>query len=80
VRRHPNVHVSLVPVQRVQRWWQVRRGGRTVSRHRTQAAALRAACHLARRRRADVVTHGRGGRIRSKDSYGTETRRRDREH
>ena len=30
--------------------------------------------------RVDVVVHGRDGKIRSKDSYGNESRRRDTEH
>ena len=60
--------------------WIVASGARRLSRHRTQAAALRAAIRLARRRQVDVVTHGRHGRVRSKDSYGNESCVRDTEH
>jgi hypothetical protein len=60
--------------------WVVRRGRRTLSRHRTQATAVKAAQRTAKQHQADLVTHDRGGRIRSKDSYGNETARRDREH
>ena len=34
---------------------------------------------VARRARVDLVTHGRDGRVRSKDSYGNETAARDKE-
>ena len=34
----------------------------------------------AKRRRVDLVIHGRNGRIRSKDSYGNESPVRDTEH
>jgi hypothetical protein len=40
----------------------------------------RAGMREARRRRVDLVIHGRKGRFRSKDSYGNETPRLDREH
>jgi hypothetical protein len=48
--------------------------------YRTQAAAARAGIREAKRRRVDLVIHGRNGRIRSKDSYGNETPVLDREH
>jgi hypothetical protein len=51
-----------------------------ISRHRTQARAVGVAIRRAKRRRVDVVTHGRNGRFRSKDSYGNETKRHDYEH
>jgi len=47
--------------------------------YRTQAAA-RAGVREAKRRRVDLVIHGRQGRFRSKDSYGNETPVLDREH
>ena len=61
-------------------YWVVVRGRRTYSRHRRQATAIRVGIRAARRHRVDLVTHGLDGRIRSKDSYGNETRRRDTEH
>ncbi|MEZ5417437.1 MAG: DUF2188 domain-containing protein [Vicinamibacterales bacterium] len=48
--------------------------------YRTQAEAARAGMRQARRRRVDLVIHGRNGRIRSKDSYGNESPRLDTEH
>lgn len=61
--------------------WRVSQGGSTVSRHRTQANAIDAARREARRDGVDLVTHGRDGRIRSKDSFGADPNPpRDREH
>ena len=60
------------------RWWRVASAGRRISRHRRQATATRAARRIAKRRRVDVNTHALNGRIRSKDSYGNESPRRDR--
>jgi hypothetical protein len=54
---------------------------RDTSHHRTQAHAEAAAREIARNQRSDVVTHGRDGRIRSKDSYGSDPNPpKDREH
>ena len=64
---------------RVRSGWQVTQGGRTLSNHRTQDAALTAARRVARRTDVDLVAHGRNGRIRSKDSFGNETGARDTE-
>ena len=69
--RH-DVHVIVSRVRR----WKVTQGGRTLSSHRTQRTALGAA----RRHRVDLVTHGRDGRIRSKDSFGNESAAHDTEH
>ena len=60
--------------------WVMTDGRREHSLHRTQAAAVRAGLRVAKRRRVDVVTHGRDGRMRSKDSYGNESPRRATEH
>jgi hypothetical protein len=77
MRKHHDIHVSA---DRGPRRWKVTRGGKTLSFHRTQASALKTALRQAKRRRVDVVTHGRNGRIRSKDSYHNETCIRDTEH
>lgn len=61
-------------------YWVVEQGGHTFSRHRRQSRAIEVGIRAARRRRADLITHGRDGRIRSKDSYGNESPWRDREH
>jgi hypothetical protein len=58
--------------------WIVASGRRTRSRHRRQRTAVREGKLAARRKRVDLVTHGRDGRFRAKDSYGNETRRPDR--
>jgi len=52
--------------------WTVNHGGQRLSRHRTQRSAMEAGRRVARRARVDLVTHGRDGRVRSKDSYGNE--------
>src|SRR5262245_19912650 len=69
------------------RWLQTVEGlapRNVVSFQRTQATAVKAALRLARglraarrRRGVEAVTHGRNGRIRSKDSFGNETGRKD---
>lgn len=60
--------------------WVVKRGRRTLSRHLTQATAIKNAARTARRHHVDLVTHGTDGRIRSKDSFGNETSVHDTEH
>jgi hypothetical protein len=61
--------------------WNVDRGGMTISTHRTQAAALDKATPIARRERTELITKGRDGRIRSKDSFGPDSNPpKDKEH
>lgn len=61
--------------------WQVKQGGERISTHRTQSTAIDRARDEAKRDRVDVVTHGRDGKIRSKDSYGNDPNPpRDTEH
>jgi hypothetical protein len=72
-----DVHVFRDPCLRR---WLVARSQRTMSRHVTQAAAVRAGTRAAKRHRIDLVIHARGGRIRAKDSYGSESPRRDTQH
>lgn len=57
--------------------WAVRREGaaRISGAFETQGQALKAARPAAQRERADVVTHGRDGRIRESVSYGSDRRR-----
>ena len=52
--------------------WQVRAAGssRATKRTKTQAEASSIARSIAINQRAEVVVHGRDGRIRAKDSYG----------
>ena len=74
--RHPDIHVVVEPDRD---FWRVRRGGRILSKHYTQSTAVKVARRVARRDHVELVTHGRDGRIRSKDSYGREGRWRDTE-
>jgi hypothetical protein len=60
--------------------WQVKQGGEVQSSHGTQKAAIDRGTSIARRDKIDVVTHGRDGKIRSKDSYGNESLVKDTEH
>lgn len=58
--------------------WTVRQAGHTLSRHRLEGAAVRAARRVAAREHVELVIHGRNGRIRAKDSHGREGTVRDR--
>ncbi len=63
--------------------WAVRGEGnsRVTSTYGTQRQAENAAREIARRERSEVVTHGRDGKIRDKDSYGNDPYPpRDRKH
>lgn len=55
--------------------WAVRGGGnkRDTSHHETQKEAINAARDIAKNNQSEVVIHGRDGRIRDKDSYGSDT-------
>jgi len=60
--------------------WDARKGGRVLSTSRTQANAIKRGKTRAGADRVDLVIHGRDGKIRSKDSYGNESRKPDTEH
>jgi hypothetical protein len=61
--------------------WVAQQDGETLSKHRTQGAAIDAAKTEARRDRVDVVVQREDGRIRSKDSFGNDPNPpRDTEH
>jgi hypothetical protein len=63
--------------------WAVRPAGgsRPSSVHPTQQAAADRARAIAQHQRTEVVTHGRNGRIRDRDSYGNDPcPPRDRKH
>jgi len=55
------------------RYWRVTQEGRLLSRHRTQDTAIQAGRRAAKRERTELVTHGRNGEIRAKDSFGRES-------
>lgn len=54
--------------------WAVKGEGneRTTSVHNTQAGAIEAAREIARNQRGEVVIHRPDGRVRGRDSYGTD--------
>ena len=63
-----DVHVSTTPTGR----WKVTQNKEVLSTHRTQGLADEAARREAIHDGVDRVTHGRDGKIRSKDSYGND--------
>jgi hypothetical protein len=76
--RSKNIHVSRVPGGAR---WKVSQGGDVLSTHNTQGNAIDRGRSEAKRDQVDLVTHGRDGKIRSKDSYGRDPMPpRDREH
>ena len=54
--------------------WAIRGSGsrRATSIHRTQQPAIDAAREIARNQRTEVFIHGRDGRIRARDSHGSD--------
>lgn len=54
--------------------WAVRGGGsrRATSVHPTQREAIQAAREIARNQETELFIHGRDGRIRERDSYGSD--------
>ena len=62
-----NIHV--VPSDK---GWNVKKEGQTkpLSQHRTQAAAWDAGRPKAKANEAELIIHGRDGKIREKDSFG----------
>jgi hypothetical protein len=54
--------------------WAVEEGGSQLSTHRTQMEAEKFARDEAMRAKAELVVHGRDGRIERKDSFGNDPR------
>ena len=50
--------------------WANKTGGRTLSSHRTKAAAQKAGRSAAKSRKAEHVIHNRDGRVGGSNSYG----------
>ena len=65
-----NQHVTRHPAG----GWQVKGAGnsRATKRTSTQAEAQAIARSIAINQKSEVLTHGRNGRIRAKDSYGND--------
>ncbi len=61
-------------VQREDGTWAVLGEGnsRDTSRHDTQSEAQKRAREIAQNQGGDVITHGRDGKIRERDSYGND--------
>ena len=59
-------------IVRLGKTWSVKTSGRVLSSHKTQKRAQNSAVIRAKRARAEVVIHGIDGKIRSKDSYGSD--------
>jgi hypothetical protein len=55
--------------------WVIRKEGgvRAISVHRTQREAVEAAREIARSQNGELVIHGRNGRVRSRNSYATDS-------
>ena len=75
-----NQHDVHVVPNRSRSLWRVKQNGRVLSNHRSQGTAMSVGRRVANRSHVDLLTHGRDGRIRSKDSYGNESPARDTEH
>lgn len=61
--------------------WDVNVGGKVKSSHRKQSTAIEKAKPIARKLETDLTIRGRDGKIRSKDSYGTDPNPpKDKEH
>ena len=67
-RRSHDVHVS----KHGDSSWKVTQDGERISTHHTQSNAIDRGREEARRDGVDLVTHGRDGKIRSKDSFGND--------
>lgn len=72
-----DVHIVKQPGKSA---WDVKQAGEVQSSHRTQGAAIDRGISRAKSDKVDVVVHGRDGKIRSKDSYGNESPKKDTEH
>lgn len=57
-----------------ERGWSVKKAGarRASSTHATQQEAIDAATRIARKQRTELYIHGRDGRIRERNSYGSD--------
>ena len=76
--KKPDVHVVKQPGGTQ---WNVKQGGDTLSTHRTQQNAIERGEREAKKDQVDLVTHGRDGKIRSKDSFGPDPNPpKDKEH
>jgi len=55
--------------------WGVKGAGnsRLTSEHETQQQAIKAAIPIAKNQKSEVVIHGKDGKIRDTDSYGTDS-------
>lgn len=77
-KQSPNYWVT----QRDDKKWQVKREGadRAAGVFDTQRAADARAAELAKQTGGERITQGRDHKIRSKDSFGNESKTKDKEH
>jgi hypothetical protein len=74
MKRFHDVHVYPASEGR---GWRVDQGRRTLSTHRLQSTAVKAGKRRARRVHVELLTHGRDGQVRVKDSYGRDSLKPD---
>jgi hypothetical protein len=69
--------VEVLPEKGGPGWVVARQGAKSVlSTHKTQSVAVKRARGLAKRLKTELVVKGRGGKIRSKESFGADSRPR----
>ena len=61
-----------VHIVRSGKGWAAKKGGKTISNHRTQATAAKAGRTAAKKAKTDLYVHGRDGKIREANSYGND--------
>ena len=77
--KKPSIHIS--PNKGNGEKWKITRGGKTLSTHKTQKVAESVGRSVAKKKKVELVTHGKNGKIRSKDSFGKDSPSiKDKEH
>jgi hypothetical protein len=71
---------SVVVQKNKESGWDLKLGREVVKTFKTQAEAWEKGKKLAQKNLTELTVFGRDGRIRSKDSYGKESKKRDTEH
>lgn len=74
--RKPNISV----VKGKESGWDLKKGKETVDNFKTQAEAATQGKKLAKKVETDLTIFGKDGQIKSKDSYGNESKKKDKEH
>jgi hypothetical protein len=74
--RKPNITVT----KNKESGWDLKKGKEVVKNFSTQAEAAEKGKTLAKKEQTDLTVMGKNGQIRSKDSYGNESKKKDKEH